>query len=234
MMKRFVLIGCLFSAIITSAQSTWLECMQGVWKIYREDNTTVFNINKSFNSLTIGYDANGESISISETVFGFLDYNPNDSGRVHYSDLKPEGSYYVELFPGDMNADSVFRSQYFLTPDYGDCDDEGMYIHAHRYIIESVRLQHLPSRAMRYLYEEGIKDNRNYILEYLEKQAAQVKAEKSIIYSNPETPTKMYLIKGDVITILEEQEGFYRMEYETAKGELITGWVKKEDVSDLR
>jgi uncharacterized protein YgiM (DUF1202 family) len=38
----------------------------------------------------------------------------------------------------------------------------------------------------------------------------------------------MYLIKGDVVTILEAQNGWIKVEYEGKK--LVTGWIKNQDV----
>jgi hypothetical protein len=55
----------------------------------------------------------------------------------------------------------------------------------------------------------------------------QIAVDKSIIYSQPNKPTKMYLVKGDVVTVREEKEGWLRVEYEGKK--LVTGWIKKED-----
>ncbi|MDR1225478.1 MAG: hypothetical protein LBK47_01085 [Prevotellaceae bacterium] len=59
---------------------------------------------------------------------------------------------------------------------------------------------------------------------------AAITTEKSIIYSEPDKPTKMYLIKGDIVTVLEEKEGWIKMEYEGKK--MITGWIKKEDTKN--
>jgi hypothetical protein len=55
----------------------------------------------------------------------------------------------------------------------------------------------------------------------------EIAVTKSIIYSEPNKPTKMYLIKGDIVTVLEEKDGWIKMEYEGKK--MITGWIKKKD-----
>jgi hypothetical protein len=227
-MKKLLFITILFlNVVYINAQTTSLECMQGVWKIYRDDELLTFSIKKSHNSLTITYSPNGKYLSISEIIFGFLDFNPNDSGKVYYNDLKQEGLFYVELFKGDMEADSIFKSQYFLTPDFEGCDDEGLYIQA-RNMIEYNRLERLPSQAMRYLFEEGEKKGYDYISAYLNIKVSQVINSKCTIYSSPGTITQMFLVQGDVPTILEEKEEWLKIEFLGKK--LVTGWIKKDDV----
>ena len=54
-------------------------------------------------------------------------------------------------------------------------------------------------------------------------------SEKAIIHSFPNIPTGMYLIKGDMVIVLEEREGWLKIEYE-GKKKVVTGWIKKEDV----
>ena len=50
---------------------------------------------------------------------------------------------------------------------------------------------------------------------------------KSIVYSEPAKSTEMYLTEGDIITVLEEENDWIKMEY--AGEMLITGWIKKKD-----
>jgi hypothetical protein len=51
---------------------------------------------------------------------------------------------------------------------------------------------------------------------------------KSIIYAIPNNPTKMYLIKGNEVEILEQKDNWLRIRYYGKK--TIEGWIKKEDV----
>jgi hypothetical protein len=55
-----------------------------------------------------------------------------------------------------------------------------------------------------------------------------VKSPKSIVYSLSETPTRMYLIKGDEVEILEEKDEWLRVRFYGKK--IIEGWIKKSDV----
>jgi len=217
----------MINSAFINAQVLPLDCMEGIWEIYREDELQSFSVKNNHNSLTVNYLPNGKEILISEIVIGFLDYNPNELGKVNYKDLKSQGDYYVELFKGDMNQDSVFKASYFLTPEYDGCDDEGLYIQA-RDMIEYTRLERLPSTAIRYLYQEGKKAERDYISEYLNIKVAEVIVEKSVIYSSPNEPTKMYLVAGDTPTILKEKGDWLKIEYLGSR--LVKGWILKSDV----
>jgi len=227
-MKRILLVTALFFYVFTlNAQTKHLDCMQGIWKYYREDNLIAFSIQNGFNVLNFYYEPDGSELGFRELITGFLNYNPNDSGMVHYSDLKKEGRYYVEFWRSEMDEDSIFRSSYFITPDFGECDSTSFFVENPQ-PFDYTRLKRLPSRAIRYMYEKDKKSGSNYIAEYLGIKVAQVKVEKSTIYSSPNVATKMFLKKGDVPTILKEQGDWLKIEY--LETNLITGWIKKTDV----
>jgi hypothetical protein len=56
----------------------------------------------------------------------------------------------------------------------------------------------------------------------------EIKVEKSILYSEPNKPTKMYLIRNDSFIIIDEEKGFFYVEFNGNK--TIRGWIKKSDV----
>ncbi|MDI9866835.1 SH3 domain-containing protein [Flectobacillus sp. DC10W] len=51
---------------------------------------------------------------------------------------------------------------------------------------------------------------------------------KTFIYSSSKVPTKMYLIKGDEVEVLEEQGEWLKIRYYGKK--TIEGWIKRSDV----
>jgi hypothetical protein len=58
-----------------------------------------------------------------------------------------------------------------------------------------------------------------------------IKISKSIIFSKPNKPTKMYLIKGEEIEILKEDKDWFKFLYYNQKSKkTIEGWIKKTDV----
>lgn len=64
------------------------------------------------------------------------------------------------------------------------------------------------------------------------EHCCRVNAEKAMIYSKPESLTKMYFIKGDCLKILEEHGGWLKIDFVGKKN--ITGWVMKNDVKIIR
>ncbi|AFK01923.1 SH3 type 3 domain protein [Emticicia oligotrophica DSM 17448] len=56
----------------------------------------------------------------------------------------------------------------------------------------------------------------------------RIKSSKSIINSSPNIPNKMYLLKGDEVEILEEQDDWLRIRYYGKK--TIEGWIKRSDI----
>ncbi|SHK95322.1 hypothetical protein SAMN04488028_1144 [Reichenbachiella agariperforans] len=149
-MKVLILSSFIFmTSFFARAQETPLDCMQGIWMVYYDDPSQKgFSVQKEYRVLSVGYteDIANYTPSVRELFIGFLDYDPNDTGRVDYLDLKPKGPYYIELYADEMSQDSVFTSKHFLTPDYEGCDSEGLYIQA-RQMMEYGRLEILPSKV---------------------------------------------------------------------------------------
>ncbi|MDI9866762.1 SH3 domain-containing protein [Flectobacillus longus] len=67
----------------------------------------------------------------------------------------------------------------------------------------------------------------NYFRELL-YYTSYVKNIKAYLYSNKVIPTKMYLIKGDEVEILEEKGEWLKIRYYGKK--TIEGWIKRSDV----
>lgn len=55
--------------------------------------------------------------------------------------------------------------------------------------------------------------------------------DKAKIYSVPDVATKMYLVKGDKVKIIEQKNGWLKFEYRGTR--IIKGWVKIGDLSDI-
>lgn len=61
-----------------------------------------------------------------------------------------------------------------------------------------------------------------------EVKAKKVTSEKALLNSQPNTPTKSFLIKGDRVETLEEKGEWLKIRYYGKK--IIEGWIKKSDV----
>jgi hypothetical protein len=157
-------------------------------------------------------------IVVSESYYGFDD----DCSILGIDNLKDSGNYYFELgLSFQKNGE-----------EYTDCAElniftEGkdtfmnLYYSSRQQYVTYKKIDSLPKQVQQYLQKQGIRIG-------LPQKA--ISSAKAIIYSQPNIFTKMYLIKGDIITVLEEKEGWIKIEYEGKK--LITGWVKKEDVKE--
>ena len=95
-------------------------------------------------------------------------------------------------------------------------------------LVEYMKIKRLPGAALKLLYNRGKKDNRDYIKKYLQIEVGEITSEKCVIYSEPGIPTKMYQIRGDIVTIIREKEDWLNIEYLGTK--LVKGWIKKSDV----
>ena len=87
------------------------------------------------------------------------------------------------------------------------------------------RIDQLPSKLARVLKSKNIVINTPT---QSSKPKFLIKSTKSIIYKTPNIPTKMYLIRGNEVEVLEQKGNWLRIRYYGKK--TIEGWVKKEDV----
>ena len=82
------------------------------------------------------------------------------------------------------------------------------------------------------VYYNRILSPPKYILDFYKKIAKEtfktVNKSKAYIFSNKLVKTKMYLIKGDEVEIIEEKGDWIKIRYYGKK--TIEGWIKKSDV----
>jgi hypothetical protein len=204
--------------------------IQGIWQLYFNytypnpgdaASYTTFYIFKGKKCLDVDITGSPlDKLSVVVSDYGFANSYFRDSicAMKHLNDT---GMVYVEI---DENADlkdchvniaSIFelRPKGYLNIFSDECN----YI------------EKAPKEVLEVLYKRGKHDKRDYIKEFLDVQVCGIQTEKSFIYDSTQHKTKMYLVKDDIITVTGEQNGFVKMEYETAKGDTIKGWLKKED-----
>jgi hypothetical protein len=209
-----------------SFSQTKQEQFQGIWMNIMSDpnGEMLIRIVKGINVLSIAHQ--GEDYIdyyLVETIEGFI--NVEDFETINVKDFDINGKYYLSVFKDDVKLTRIQKKGYMMRSELYFEDDK-LIIEGGK-LAEYTRLECLSSMTLRLLYKRGKKDNRNYLKEYINIDVTEVVSSKSTIYSEPDKPTKMYLVKGDVVTVLEEKEGWIKMEYEGKK--LITGWIKKKD-----
>lgn len=207
---------------------TKLEQLQGIWEniMSNPNGEMLIKIVKNNNVLSIAHQ--GEDyidFYLDESIDGFVNVDSFDI--ITLDSLKENGLYYISVSKRNVKSKKIHKEDCILG--WNLYFEEGNLIIEGGKLAEYSHLDRLPSLTMRLLYKRGKKDNRNYLKEYLNTDFKEVITTKSIIYSEPDLPTKMYLIKSDVVTVLEEKEGWLKIEYEGKKA--VTGWIKKEDTS---
>jgi hypothetical protein len=240
-MKRNVIIVLLLTFKIllfgqTKEQRVFnVNDIQGIWQLYFNytypnpgDDTSykTFHIVKEKKILTVNLSVDlYDRFSVVVTKFGFTDsYFRDEICSLH--SLKDTGTVFVSMAENAdfkdcrINIASIFE----LTPK--------SYLNL--FSDECNYLEKVPKEVLKVLYKRGIHDKRDYINEFLDLQVCGIQAEKSFIYDTTLTKTKMYLVKDDVVTVTGEQNGLVKMEYETAKGDTIKGWIKKEDITCIQ
>jgi hypothetical protein len=237
MRKKYIILiitGFLCISASTQIDVNSLKSVQGIW--YRvnlpeyTNNSSSIKINKGFKSLNLEYSISEEKKNyISEYYIGFQDSSSYDIETINISKLREFGNYYTVISMSSINDNGEVTIPNFSTPEIVELDENIMWINYGK-ITMYERIYRLPIKALKILYLQGKQDKRNYLKEYLDIDVREIIVNKNIIYFEPDIPTKMYFIKGDVVTILEEKNKWLKVEYEGNK--LITGWIKKKDVGN--
>lgn len=229
-MRNYITL-IIFSFVLINTQAQEVNLLQGVWENIQNEESSEknYSITNGNESLSFTYSENSLQMDFPlwESIDGFLDINPVDNGVVNISNLKRSGEYFITADKKYINDEGVVKYPNFLVPDYFDCDGQNLAIGGNN-TEEYIKIERLPSFTLKLLYNRGIKDNRYYIKDYLNIEVREVKVSKSIINSEPGTSTKMFLIKGDVVTVLDKNENWLKIEFLGTR--LVSGWIKKEDV----
>jgi hypothetical protein len=147
--------------------------------------------------------------------------------------LKQQGNYYFEVDSLDF-ADEKYKE----TMVHNSCGElhiftvgkdtmMNIYYSSSQQYVTYKKIKALPEKVTKYLKNKEIK-----IFASIRKH---IKSNKAMIYSQPDIPTQMYLIKGDVVEILEEKGDWLRINYYPEKDgketeRTIEGWIKKTDM----
>lgn len=210
-------------------QQSKLFLMQGIWEnTSNTENEHSYTIINGMNSVSFVYSdqKNSYNLPLTESKEGFQNDDSGNNDSININSLREDGKYYTVIDMKYVNKNGWIHRPNYLTPEYFDCDGESMSINGGQ-LIEFSKIKRLPGSALKVLYNKGKFDNMDYIKKYLKIDAKEIKVKKSLIYSEPGSATTMYLIKGDVVTIIEEKDNWIKIEFLGSK--LIKGWIKKQD-----
>jgi hypothetical protein len=224
-MKNIILFLLDFFIIALSFAQTKESQIQGIWANIMNDveSEQRFKIINGVYSLAISHQNDSNlDYYLNESLEGFINAISFDS--INETSFDKNGKHFITVW-GEKENGWIKKPSYII-PSYFSCED-GLLSIGGSHLAEYSQIIRLPPQTMRLLYLRGKQDKRNYLKEYLDIDVRVVVVPKSIIYSEPDKPTKMYLIKGDIITVLEEKDGWLKIEYEGKK--LVTGWMRKNN-----
>ena len=222
---RKILVSILLSiSSILIAQSSKKDLI-GYWQ--SQDDTTNYFVFSKEQSIRFSISAKYGVTDLYYT-YGFSD----ELKLKNINDLKDAGIFYYEVNEDDFQEKYKEKDGTYSGIQANviqmDEDKKGFQIYdplrpGQRGTYK--RIKQLPLKL------ENILKSKNIIIDSIIKENKAkyiVKVTKSIIYCTPNKPTKMYLLKGDVVEILQEKDDWLQIRYYGKK--TIEGWIKKSDV----
>jgi hypothetical protein len=218
--------------------------IMGIWRFVppNEGHDSSWVIFKENKSLDIFYwiETKKTSIPINEpfTYYGFWDtsYYGGENKPKHISELKPIGRFiffYDDLIhdlsqENKIGYDSLGNLyQPTRICDWGFINDgDGIEFNFGPQPDTYKRVDKIPDYVMLNLKKNN--EHWQKYLKFTEHKESKIKEIKTKIHLAPRKPTKMYLIKGDEVEIIEEKDEWLKIRYYGKK--VIEGWIKKSDV----
>jgi hypothetical protein len=225
----YIVIFCLsIQGIQGQVKPSKLALMQGIWSnIMNDDTSKAFSIISKNRSLNFVFSNSSDlGFPLDESIEGFQNIDLEEVDSLNINLLQEDGLFYVTAEIGSVSDQGwVYRPNYF-TPKYFECDGANMSINGGK-LVEFVKIDKLPNKALLKLYYRGKSDNRNYIKDYLNIQVNIVTSKECIVYSEVSKPTTVGLSKGDIVTVLENKKSWLKVMYGD-DGKI--GWIKRVDV----
>lgn len=188
------------------------------------DTEKAFTIVKGKLSLNFVYNISGGiDFPLAESVKGFYS-GDTEVDSLNVESLGEDGLHYIVVDKNEITSSGWIYKPNYILPRYFQCDGELMSINGGQ-LVEYSKIKELPFEALSRLYKRGRLDRRDYIKEYLNLKVLAIKSAMSIVYSEPNKPTKVRLNRDGVVVVIEETGKWLKIKY----GEDGLGWIKKED-----
>ena len=225
-MKNIILITLLSCVVTTNTLSqndlskkcSLIE-MQGIWHAYEyikepfPDVSTEFMIIKG--RKRIKFDIKDKSFALSYIGFQNHQFINQISTKFTKDSLMNIGQYITIV---DENNETIDIDRVFA------CEPNRIFLFYTSY----ERIDSLTKPIVYLLYRRGKKDHQNYLKEFLDKTFTEITTSKVSIYTAPSILSKIYLLKGDLVEVLETKDVWIKIRYYGNK--TIEGWIKKSDV----
>jgi len=232
MVKTILLFALLIVCLTVKSQNSEqhkVELMQGIWEgIMNSDAESLYKIVKGNKSLGIVFTTapQASDFYLNESIEGFQNYKRSEIDSINVKWLGETGKYYTQIIDKDrIKSDGWVSTKYCVTPEYFECNGKLMSING-GHLSEYEKISELPFNAMVMLYKRGKLDKRDYIKEYIEADASEIRTSKSKVYANPNKQSNVQLKKGDVVIVIEKTGKWLKIKY----SEEGMGWIKNDEI----
>ena len=222
----------IFVTIIGECQSNEkhkLESIQGIWEgTANSESQNLYKVIEGNKSLGISFSDTSSSSGfyLNESIEGFQNYKYGEVDSINVKSLREDGKFYTSIVDQEqIDKDGWVYIAYCIIPDYFECDGELMSINGGQ-LTEFGKINQLPFKALRKLYERGKIDKRDYIKDYVGLTVFVIKKLKCVIYYQPNKRSNARLNKDDLVITVEDRGKWLIVQYNDTK----IGWIRKEDV----
>ena len=193
--------------------------MQGIWHAYEyikepfPDVSTEFMIIKG--SKRIKFDIKDKSFEFSYIGFQNHQFINQISTKFTKDSLMNIGQYFTIVVEKNetIDIDRVFA-----------CEPNRIFLFYTSY----ERIDSLTRPIVYLLYRQGMINHQNYLKEFLDKTFTKITTSKVSICTTPAIFSKVYLLRGNVVEVLETKDTWIKIRYYGNK--TIEGWIRKNDV----
>lgn len=241
-MKRIILYFFLLFSIKGFSQikkGSALDKMQGIWSLTNKTenkNTHAVQVIKGHDCIYLIYSNpvdNPDNVAIYDMMIGFQDsITPaKDPGHNFNSKLlQDDGQFYTQVSRVFIDKDNMFSSSSANILKSFECDGNKLFYPIEAQMQEYHKTPQLSYDAIKALHYIGKRYNKNFLKDFVNIKVAVVKTAGCTVYKSPNQPDKIHLPQWDVPIVLEEKDGWLKIESYTDTGRTkITGWIKKSD-----
>jgi len=232
MVKTILLFALLIVCLTVKSQNSEqhkVELMQGIWEgIMNSDAESLYKIVKGNKSLGIVFTTASQASDfyLNESIEGFQNYRRDETDSINVKWLAKGGKYYTTIIYEDqIDKNGWVSIDYCIVANYFKCDGEFMSING-GHLSEFDKIPALPFNAMVMLYKRGKLDKKDYIKEYIEADASEIRTAKSKVYASPDKQSNVQLKKGDIVIVIEKTGKWLKIKY----SEEGMGWIKSDDI----
>lgn len=218
-----MLITLLFLSIVlqVNSQDNHIDKMQGYWigEISSDPKSLMkfYELVRKNKKLSLIYES-GKLIDVTKSIVGFTEIKKKPET---ISDLHESGIYLY-----DCTSEIGLLKNCTLIENF----DVDSYWYGNADIYDFYKADSISINVIKDMLEWGKKiDNKDFLKSFMDIKI--IKSKKSTIYTNISKPSKIYLLKGDIVEILQKKDQWIRIRYYGNK--VVEGWVKNSDTDEF-